>query len=639
MSVFLKVKVLLFYSEGRLIIMCTTELCFIKKNITEIDWQNFIEKISTYNGIFKSWKITITFDYNKVNYFINTLCSLPASINEIDFLMLKKTDTIENPKAHVIKPLFLNIGCNAIDIKNHFDFKVDEKILFIEIKLKKLGDNKIINRITVYTLKNGRITKYFLLLGIPSYVLKINFESNFDLCYKTAPKYLDMSKNLYLLNSNVINSILSVDAFPYIQGDFYLSQRDIDFGKHSLVLGSSGCGKSKFLSLLIKNIYTSVEFKDRYKVVVIDPHAALEDDIGGLGEVIDFTSMENSIDLFSNDNDETIISVELLLDIFKSLIPNSYNSKLERVLRHSLYLLLSKNVFDFKNLRNLLLDVDFRHALIKTGEDSLPKSIVEFFLAEFNEIKTRSYTEAISPIIAFIDEMEMIPVFNEEKCNISLRSVINNNFLTCFSLDRTKLGDKVTKTLSGLIMQQMMTLVQAHSFDRHIIFIIDEVAVVENPILARFLSEARKYNLSLILSGQYFEGIEEYLRKAIFANVINYYIFRVSKSDAEILVNDIDIKIPLDNSKEQKVKLLTDLQNRECVVRISSREKLLSAIKCKTLNYESVPRKKKSSGIAKNDNEEKKEEKAFKVFDINSNVDLKSILMLNSTSRKVLKDE
>ena len=39
----------------------------------------------------------------------------------------------------------------------------------------------------------------------------------------------------------------------------------------------------------------------------------------------------------------------------------------------------------------------------------LPQSIIDFFQTEFSELKNKSYGEAISPIIAFIDEMEIIP--------------------------------------------------------------------------------------------------------------------------------------------------------------------------------------------------------------------------------------
>ena len=420
-----------------------------------------------------------------------------------------------------------------------------------------------------------------------------------------------------------------------MQGNFYLNQNSYNFDKHSIVLGSSGCGKSKFISLLINNIYKNNNLNQKYKIVVIDPHASLENDIGGIGKVIDFKNTLDSIDLFINNNDDVISSTELLLELLKSLIADQYNSKLERVLRHSIHILLTNESFNFNNLRKLLLDLEYRNSLIKKLKYQLPISVIDFFLSDFNDLKTKSYEQSISPIIAFIDEMEMIPVFNEQETKKNLKSTIYDNFLTLFSLDRTKLGDKVTKTISGLVMQQLLTIIQKCEISEHIIFIVDEVAVIENPILSRFLSEARKYNLSLILAGQYFNQISENLKNSIFANVVNYYIFRVSKLDANVLVDNFNIKIPLDDTRERKVKILTELNNRECIVRIDSSGILLPAFKATTLNYNSIPRIKNNIQTkTTNSNNLPKEKNKFK---IGNSVNLKDILISNSSSRKVVK--
>ncbi len=303
--------------------------------------------------------------------------------------------------------------------------------------------------------------------------------------------------------------------------------------------------------------------------------------------------------------------------------------------------MLTNEAFNFRNLRKLILDLEYRNDLIKQVKYNLPISVIDFFLSDFNDLKTKSYGEAISPIISFIDEMEMIPVFNSEQNNKDLKKTIHDNFLTLFSLDRTKLGDKVTKTIAGLLMQQLLTIIQKQEIDKHIIFIIDEVAVIENPILARFLSEARKYNLSLILAGQYFNQISNKLKDSIFANVINYFIFRVSKLDANVLVDNFNMKIPLDDSRDRKIKLLTELNNRECIVRINSNGILLPAFKGVTLDYTSIPRIKKinineNSNKSQNNNQNKLKTN----FSLNSNVSLKDILISNSTSKKgILKDE
>ena len=295
-------------------------------------------------------------------------------------------------------------------------------------------------------------------------------------------------------------------------------------------------------------------------------------------------------------------------------------------------MLLTGECFCFTNIKKLLLDLEYRTDKIRELEDKLPNSVIDFFLADFNELKAQSYTTAISPIISFIDEMEMIPVFNEENIQHNLEETIEKNFLTIFSLDRLSLGDKATKTIAGLLMQQMLTLVQKMNMEEHVIFIIDEVAVVENPILCRFLSEARKFNLSLFLAGQYFNQISKEVQYAIFANVINYYLFRVSKQDAILLKDIIDMKIPLEDTPEKKEKVLSELKNRECIIRVSSKDTLLPACKAKTLDFKSIPRIREIR-IKEEVNKEEKS-KSFS-FSLGNAVSLKDILKVNSTARKV----
>ena len=612
----------------------TSEIYLTKKYVMKEEWLELIKTISNYNGILRKWQIIITNDKNQIRYFVKTRCTLPATINNLNSFLLKATQEITKPKATLTFLTGSKISNNIIDLINYNEIKNKGTLEYLEINFLKLYDDKIKVNISYYLNKNGIIKKYKMILGIPANILSVDFEGNKRYFYKSAPKYLEINKVLHLLGSDTNNSLLSIDTFPYLQGNFYLNQNNFSFDKHSIIFGSSGSGKSKLISLLINNISKSENLRQKYKVVVIDPHASLENDIGGLGKVIDFKNNLDSIDLFINNIDDIISSTELLLDLFKSLIADQYNSKLERVLRHSIHLLLTNGTFNFCNLRKLLLDLEYRNDLIRKLKYNLPVSVIDFFLADFNDLKTKAYGEAISPIISFIDEMEMIPVFNEENNTENLKNTIHNNFLTLFSLDRAKLGDKVTKTIAGLIMQQLLTIMQKQEIDEHIIFIIDEVAVVENPILSRYLSEARKYNLSLILAGQYFNQISDELKNSIFANVINYFIFRVSKLDANILVDNFNMKIPLDDSKEQKIKLLTELQTRECIVRIDSNGILLPAFKGITLDYTSIPRI-KTTNLNDNNKLSKDKPNNFKTnFKINTNVSLKDILISNSTNKK-----
>lgn len=594
-------------------------------------WQKLIAAVSEFQKPFSSWRVIIVCKTVKVHYFIETNFKIPASLKSLPSFLFQKA---EPPifQTWLAKPFYLRQPYNFIDLKNYLKIRKNFSTNIFEFQFYKTFRRQTVARIYAH----GKGRSYQLLPPMASELLATDFSHNPQIAYKSPPKYLDVYKALPLLSEDCKNSFLVVDAFPYHQTPQYLDQTTINFDRHSLVLGASGSGKSKFLSLLVDHAAKNPEATKKYKFVIIDPHAALEQEIGQLGRVIDFLATADSADLFSSQTKDPVVAVELLLDIFRGLIANNYNSKLERVLRHSLYLLLSTEKFNFHNLRKLLLDLDFRNQLLKTFEANLPDSVVTFFLAEFSEIKVRSYTEAISPIIALVDEVEMIPVFSREAKTDCITQLIQQNFLTIFSLDRTKFGDRVVKIIAGLIMQQILTLAEQHTFSEHIILVVDEVAVIENPILCRFLAEARKYHLSVILAGQYFGGVSPELRQAIFANATNYYIFRIAKNDASLIVHNFDMKIPLDDTIERKIKILTELQNRECIVRISADDKLIPAFKCTTLDFTPQPRIRKTPEALPTEKikiPETQKPKRIKL-DLNSPTSLREVLTFTSSTEQ-----
>lgn len=232
--------------------------------------------------------------------------------------------------------------------------------------------------------------------------------------------------------------------------------------------------------------------------------------------------------------------------------------------------------------------------------------------------------------------MTILPVFNEKECFYNLEETIKQNFLTIVSLDEASIGTKMVKSISGLVMAQLFNIMHTRKFDEHIIFIIDEVAIVQNSILNRFLSESRKYNLSLILSGQYFNQIDSDIQKAIFSNVINYYTFRVSREDAIILSKNMLMELAVHDSHYAKVKMLTELANRECVVRISNNGRVLPSFKAITLDAKSF--KRKDEIVEKEEIRKKKIIHTKKIFEIGNN-SLSEIMKSQSTGRRKLAND
>lgn len=621
----------------------------MKKNLFEIfltspfikskEWLNLIFKVSRINGIFKSWNLWIYIENNYIRYFIETKRMFPSIIGELGDFLLKKSDIELKEKSKIGVPYLLTKNHKTLlDIYDRNEARKARKLKKIKITIYPYQyDNYFAKTFFYFKSSDGKMIKKKVLGNDEVYkFISVDFDTHIRFFYqKNEAKYLDTKKVLNVLSSDKQNAILNANVFPYLQEDLYLNYTNYDFSKHSIVIGASGTGKSKLVSSLVKKISQNNYNKLKYKVVVIDPHAALEEDIGGLDNtnVIDFKTEESSINLFVNSSEEILSSTESIISIFKNIIADRYNSKLERVLRYSIHLLLENKEFNLVNLRRVLTEIEYRNQVINKVEDSIQTNIIEFFRVDFNELKTKSYQEAISPIISFIDEMQLLPAFNNVVQTQNIQEEIEQNFITILSLDQMTLGLNITKTISGFAMQAILQLVQAHTYNEHIILVIDEVSIIQNPIINRFLAEARKYNLSVILTSQYFNQINNDLQNAIFTNVINYFAFRVSRIDALILEKNMQMEVAVKNAVSVRIKMLTELNDRECIARVAKDGRLLSAFKGRTLDFIQVPREKKITITEKKEVIVKKEDKK-KEFSITTQNTLKDMMLKQSASRK-----
>lgn len=549
------------------------------------EWNQFLLQIAKYLDGFAKWEIRMQCDHNVIHYYLLTPQIMPASLDLIDFLL---KPCPEPPSFEgVFRGIYLNKwNDNFVTLAQNLR-KRQYRIKSVSLRFS--GIHKFLSgSIRISYARHNENYQQQLLLFAPAKLLSVDFDKSKAFLFKKFPKYLKLEKVTRLLSDKSENALLEVDSFPYSSEQAYLHLASYDFAKHSLVIGGSGSGKSKFLASLIDKVYQA--HPENYKIVVIDPHDALYQDCMQIPSkaVINFQNLTNSIDLFQCRADDINAGVELMLTLFRSIMNDSYNGRLERVLRYATYLLITAEKFSFLTLRKLLLDLAYRNEILSQCQHQLPASVAHFFLTDFNELKAQSYNDAIAPIVAFIDEMQMVPVFNSEAKLADLSQKVRDNFLNIFSLNRLKLGNKVAQTIAGLLMQQLFLLAE-QKLPQHLLIIIDEVSVVENPIIACFLSELRKYNTSVILAGQYFDQISPDLRSAIFANTSNYYLFRVSQSDANLLTQNLKIKIEGSDNPDDQCSLLTGLKPRECLVRISSDEELLPVFKAHTTDFAPVP--------------------------------------------------
>ncbi len=573
------------------------ELFINKDVVTKEDFFNFYTVLSGYLGGMKKLRFHILLKDSHVRYFVQSDRDLSAISSNVTFCVLKAvdTETVKLP-AHSGRERFVNFvtGGTLLNLQEKMSVKRGKTLEHFVCEVRRVTPTLAQTTIKLYFKDAGgnwslskKVTNKF-----PSHLFAFDFTTANNFMKTEMPKYLNIEKVLHMIVPENVNALLEIDTFPYFQKPYHLHLPVYEFDKHSMIVGASGSGKSKFIELFIDRI-NRMPNKQNYRIVVIDPHANLANDLRGIegSKVMDFNG--ESTELFAGAEADVTAATELTTTLMKSLMGDSFNPRVERVLRFTLFVLFTAQRMSLGMLKRFLTDLELRQQILDHVEGHVPHNIIQFFSTDYNEIRTAFYNEGLLPIIAIVDELELQPSLLAED-GISLQQTINNNFLTVFSLNKVSMGEKVVKTIAGLLIQQIFLLAQSKAFNQRVLLFIDEVSVVQSPALSSILSEARKFNLFVILTQQYFSQVDKSLKDAIFANVSNYYCFRVAEEDAEQLVGNLPMELPKEmllESKERgikeetmKMRMLTDLHPRECIVRVSSNGLLLPCFKGRTLD-------------------------------------------------------
>lgn len=579
----------------------TFEIYCLNDTLETAHWQTLYKALITHLGMLRT-KFTIIFSVqeNIIRFFIRADKDIGSLSNAIEGFILRPiaTEAIGLPEHARKETGFFNFvtGGNILDLKERQQIKKGRTLQFASISIRSLSYENALVGCDLYFELPGKqwSVAHKTMTSFPTQLLAIDFANNTSYLKKSVPKYLNIEKSVHMLTSENVNALLEVDTFPYLPRNYYLSLANYEFDKHSFIIGASGSGKSKFISLFVDRLQRNMAVANGYRVIIIDPHASLVDDFDHIEDKKIVNFGDESTELFSGSSTDISAATELTGTLFKSLIGENATPKTERLLRFSLYVLLTAQSMSLGNLKRFLTETELRTQLIKHVTGYVPDNIVHFFGADFNELRTKYYNESISPIVSLIDEMQLQPTLVSEG-ELSLSATIQNNFLTVFSLNKVSMGEKVVKTVAGLLIQQIFLLAQARAFNQRVLLIIDEVSVVQNPALAQILSEARKFNLTVILTQQYFGQIDQELQAAIFSNVYNYYTFKVSEEDARALEGNLTIELPKElveaehekggpGEQEIRVKIMTELHPRECLVRVLANGQVVPAIKARTLD-------------------------------------------------------
>lgn len=573
------------------------EIYALTDQLSAAHWSKLHKVLLSYLGQLGKFEILFSCKDNVIRFFVSCDKDLSPLSNSLEGILLRSVDdaALDLPKT-IAKEAGVQFvsGGNLLDLKEKHEVKRERSLQYAHFKVRMMGASRaLVGADLLFVNAAGQWTKAHKVMAfVPTNLLSIDFAHNTHYLKKTVPKYLNIEKSLHMLTSENTGALFHVDTFPYFSHDYYLGLTSYDFDKHSFIIGASGSGKSKFISLFVDRLYRTA-LKMNYRVIVIDPHASIADDFSHIEQrrVITFGAQDGA-DLFPGAGTDLTSATELTATLFKSILGDQFNARLDRMLRYTLFTLMTAQTMTLENLKRFLTDVEYRMQVSQHVAGYVPANVTKFFGADFNELRTHYYETTILPLVTMVDEMQLQPSLVGES-ETSLAKVIQENFLTVFSLNKVSMGEKVVKTVAGLLIQQIFLLAQARAFGQKIILVVDEVSVVQNPAIAQILAEARKFNLTVILTQQYFGQVDKDLRDAIFANVFNYYAFKVSEEDARALEGNLNIELPKElvesehakgiNQTEIKVKMMTELHPRQCLVRVVSNGQIAPAIKATTV--------------------------------------------------------
>jgi hypothetical protein len=448
---------------------------------------------------------------------------------------------------------------------NSLDFILKE-----DLEELSLGISKIFGKFLAVgsiTDSNGR--KGPVVVFSPDDFLGFNLEENPSIymeLLEPLPKKMHMQSEHPIFEDTGMN--IGLDNFDSLQ--------------HSLIVGTSGSGKSKALYVLLKAM--EGKHRNNSRTIVIDPHGEFAKSMPH-AKVIDFTG--NYVEPLDVGSEKSPMLTQLISQLISSTIGKE-NKYSERVLFYAVHLLSSINKLELGNISKLLTDPSAKAEFVSQSENA---EVKRFFDEEYNDIYIHHFNNAILPILNFIGEYELY--LGKEMKRENLLDTLNRNRTTIISFDPHFFGRRMISFLAGAIINQMYILaITGKLQDKPTILVVDEFPRVETKVTRDILAETRKFNLYAYLSCQYLGQLSKEVLDAIISNARNIVAFKLNRQDAGLLSSIMEIKVEEYFKKsrgtveleESKKEMFVRLHQRECIVRLYDGTKYLLPMKLRVVD-------------------------------------------------------
>jgi len=229
------------------------------------------------------------------------------------------------------------------------------------------------------------------------------------------------------------------------------------------------------------------------------------------------------------------------VQLIRELFPGETGNRSDAYLRYALLSLIEASPQTILGIEALFTNDKFRDRIVAQIKDPMLKN----FWSErgmFGKNKKQIHT-IVGPILQKLGPFVTYPtirrIVGQKKSTINIRKIMDNGEILL--VDLSGIPEDVKKLLGAMMVTQFHFAalsrrdILKENDRRPFILMLDEVSVFATPIIAKILSEDRKFGLGLILATQYLANIPQTVLDGITGNIGTYYLLGLGLEDAQRL--------------------------------------------------------------------------------------------------------
>jgi len=356
--------------------------------------------------------------------------------------------------------------------------------------------------------------------------------------------------------------LLGINRYRALETPIYFLEGDRT--RHHYIIGKSGTGKSAFISWMSRQDITQGS-----GVCIVDPHGDLIEDALAhtpkerAKDVVVFDPADmgrpmglNLLEAYTPEEKDraSLDAMEIFIKLFGNEI---FGPRIQHYFRNGCLTLMDdeEEGATLIDVPRLFVDEEFQRYKVSKCQNAVVRSFWEHEMAKTGAREKEEMIPYFSSKFGpFITNTTMRNIIGQPKSAFNIRKIMDEKKVLLVNLSKGKIGD-VNAQLLGLIFVNKINMAALSRADmarkdrQRFYLYVDEFQNFVTDAFATILSEARKYELALIMAHQYIGQLvgktESYgqastkMRDAVFGNVGTITSFKIGAEDAEYMAKEM----------------------------------------------------------------------------------------------------